>query len=284
MSHRPRSFRASQISHLGPVVYSLISRDLGESRPAGGLSPSDSPELGLLELVAARDVLENVVQLQGARRTFTTHPLLNRDVFSEQMLPANTRAPWPPPVPPTSPCHATQRPPHGFSPGCGKRLRTEAKQELQTTCPEANLKSHQRDAFIILTIMILKCVLSFRKRKNCFFLSRAVWVCREEGVLSLPQCCRHPLSVAVPQSHPKPPSCPGSYVLLHFLAQLLTLPGVWLHQVLREKPGQPQRQPVGNWKEKFPSQTPSFLVREITQPKAGSMGTRMMLGVQILYH
>lgn len=115
-----------------------------------------------------------------------------------------------------------------------------------------------------------------QKKKNCSFLSRAVWVPRE-GALPSPLC-------GCPQGHPEPPLCPGSYVLFHFLAQLLALPGVRFHQVLREKPGQPQRQPVGNWKEKFPNQTPSFLVREITHPEAGSTGTHAMFRVQLLGH
>lgn len=71
-------------------------------------------------------------------------------------------------------------------------------------CPEANLKSHQCDALVILTNMILISAVFFGKNKNCFFLSRAVWVHRE-GALPFPQHCRLPLSVAVPPSHPKPP-------------------------------------------------------------------------------
>lgn len=116
--------------------------------------------------------LKTLFICRGARVIFTTHPLLNRGVFSEQMLlPANMRALWPPQGPPCSLCHTSQRPPHGFSPRHSKRLRTAAKQELQTTCSEANLKSHQHDALIILTIVILTFVLSFRKGKICFFLS-----------------------------------------------------------------------------------------------------------------
>lgn len=67
------------------------------------------------------------------------------------------------------------------------------------------------------------------------------------------------------QPHPHP-LCADSYVLLHFLAQLLALPALWLHQVLCEEPCQPQRQPVGNWKEKFPTLT--------TQPTAGRVVSR----------
>lgn len=55
--------------------------------PCRSLSPPDSPELGLLDLVAARNVLENLIQLQGARATFTAYPSLNRDVLSK---PQNT--------------------------------------------------------------------------------------------------------------------------------------------------------------------------------------------------
>lgn len=186
MSHRPCSLRASHISHPSPLVRSLISRALGEPCPAGGVSPSDSPELGLLELVAAGDVLENVIQLQGARGTFTTYPLLNRDVFSDQMLlPANTRALWPPLGPPPHPA-TSGKAHHSFSPGHGQTLQTEAEQKLQTKSPKANPKSYQRDVLIILTSVFLKFVLSFRKRRNCFFLSKAVWVHRE-GALPLPQ-------------------------------------------------------------------------------------------------
>lgn len=91
-----------------PLVHSLISKALGEPCPKEDVSPSDVPELGLLELVAARDVLENIVQLQGARKTFTTYPLLNRDVFSKQkLLPANERA-GSLPGPSLSPCHTRQ--------------------------------------------------------------------------------------------------------------------------------------------------------------------------------
>jgi len=167
------------------------------------LSPRDSPELGLLELVAAGDVLENVVELQGARRTFTTRPLLYRDVFGKQMLlPAKTRALWPPLGPPPSPCHARQRPPHGFSPGHGKRLRTEPKQELQTTCPKANIKSHHRDALIILTIVMFIFLLSFRRKKVCFLLSRAVRAHRAPPFRSLADTRSAWLS---PSPTPSPP-------------------------------------------------------------------------------
>lgn len=110
---------------------------------------------------------------------------------------------------------------------------------------------------IILTIVILKFVLSFRKKKYCLFFSSAVWVPRE-GALLLPQHCRQPSAWLCPSATPSP-LMPSSYVLLHFLVQLLTLSGVRLQQVLREKPGQPQRQPVGNWKEKFPKSN-SFLL------------------------
>lgn len=79
-------------------------------------------------------------------------------------------------------------------------------------------------------------------------------------------------AVAVPSPTPSPPRCSGPYVLLHFLAQLLALPALRLREVLREKPGQPQRQPVGNCKEKCPGQVSSLPVREITQQKLDVWG------------
>lgn len=69
----------------------------GGTLPCRSLSSTHSPELGLLDLVAARNVLENVVQLQGARGAFTACPSLNRDVLSQQMLlPQNPGALCPP--------------------------------------------------------------------------------------------------------------------------------------------------------------------------------------------
>lgn len=79
-----------------PVVHSLISRALGEPCPKEDLSPSDSPELGLLELVAARDVLENLIQLQGARGTFTTYPLLKGRVQQAEAAASEHKSGVPP--------------------------------------------------------------------------------------------------------------------------------------------------------------------------------------------
>lgn len=45
--------------------------------------PRDPPELGLLELVAARDVLVNVVQLQGARWTWGLSPEHSQRLHTE---------------------------------------------------------------------------------------------------------------------------------------------------------------------------------------------------------
>lgn len=98
----------------------------GGTLPCSSLSPTDSPELGLLDLVAARNVLENLVQLQRARGAFTVYPSLNRDAAATKH-----RRPLTTPGPPTP----------VFFPGHGKRLQTEAKQELQITCPKANPKS-----------------------------------------------------------------------------------------------------------------------------------------------
>lgn len=149
----------------------------------------------------------------------------------------------------------------------------------RTMSPKANSESPQRDASLILTVVTLKFVRSFRKRKNCFFLSKSCQGPQGGGTRPSP-APQTLLQRGCPPGPPQTPLVLGSYILLHFLAQLLALPRVRLHQVLREEPGQPQRQPVGNWEEKFPSQTASLLVRETTQPEAGRVGTRVMLSVQ----
>lgn len=82
LSLRPRLLPAPRMPQPSPLPPSLSSRALGEPAPQE-LPPRDSPELGLLELVASRDVLENFIQLQGARGLFTTCPLLSKDVFNE---------------------------------------------------------------------------------------------------------------------------------------------------------------------------------------------------------
>lgn len=65
---------------LDPAAQSQIQlRSPGGTPSCRSLSPTNSPELGLLDLVAARNVLENLIQLQGARGTrFTVYPSLNR--------------------------------------------------------------------------------------------------------------------------------------------------------------------------------------------------------------
>lgn len=78
------------------------------------------------------------------------------------------------------------------------------KQEFQTKCPEANLKSYEHDALIILTTVILKSVLSFRMRKNCFFLARAVGL-TGKGHSPFPSITDTPSAWLSPRPTPSPP-------------------------------------------------------------------------------
>lgn len=73
-AHRPCSLPAHRF-HTLPHPFPHQQCPGATLTPRQAFSPpSDPPELGLLELVAAWDVLVNVVQLQGARWTWGLSP------------------------------------------------------------------------------------------------------------------------------------------------------------------------------------------------------------------
>lgn len=109
----------------GPPHHQLCP---GGTLSCRSLPTCDSPELGLLDLVAARNVLEDLVQLQGSRGTFTVYPSLNRMCSVSRCC-----------------CHHTQEPPEHPRPSSLTLPHQVSSQDMARSCklkPIRTFRSH----------------------------------------------------------------------------------------------------------------------------------------------